>query len=182
MTFPTGRILFLHSSKLPPCQGLVGNPLWEKGWDKTLSVLGHTHLEFFSRHRQGTILSHGELWGQVHTMDHAVTKKGSRCAWADESVPYPVHKVGYQRFKETFGAKVSWLSTQIHLGGNGVPQHLLAWYGIPVCYQDWAEIQTEEARLWICESKARERCPQTVEQRTKPRHGSPRQTAKDTSK
>ena len=40
MTFPTGRRLFLHSLKLPPCQGLMGNLLWEKGWGGTLSVLG----------------------------------------------------------------------------------------------------------------------------------------------
>ena len=128
-------------------------------------------LEFFPRCHQGTILSRGELWGKVHTMDQAAAKKGSRCAWANEFVPYPAHKVGYQRFRETFGAKVSQLSAQIHLGGNGVPWHLLAWYGIPVCCQDWAEIQVEEARLWICESKARERCFQTAEQRTEPRHG-----------
>jgi hypothetical protein len=39
-------------------------------------------------------------------MDYAATVKGSICAWADESVPYPVHKVGYQRFTEIFGAKL----------------------------------------------------------------------------
>ena len=150
---------FSTPQSYPPCQGLVGNLLWEKGRDRTLFVLGRTHLELFPRRHQRTILSHGELWGQVHTMEYVAAAKGSRCTWADESIPYPVHKVGYQRFRETFGAKVLWLFAQIHSGGNGVPRHLLAWYNIPVCCQDWAEIQIEEARLWICESKARERCP-----------------------
>ena len=31
-----------------------------------------------------------------------------------------------------------------------------------------------EERLWICEFEARERCPQTVEKREKPRQGDPR--------
>ena len=48
-------------------------------------------------------------------MEHAATTKGSRCARSDESVPYPAHKVGYQRFRETFGAKVSRLSAQKYI-------------------------------------------------------------------
>ena len=40
------------------------------------------------------------------------------------------------------------------------------------------KIQTEKARLWICESEASERCPQTVKPRTQPRHGDSRQLAK----
>ena len=142
--FWPGEGYFCTPQSYPPCQGLVGNLQWENGWDRTLFFLSRTHLEFFLRCHQGKILSRGELWGQVHTMDHAVATMGSRCAWANESVPYPAHKVGYQRFRETFGAKVSQLSTQIHSGGNGVPQHLLAWYGIPICYQNWAEIQAED--------------------------------------
>jgi hypothetical protein len=43
-------------------------------------------------------------------------------------------------------------------------------------------IQKEEARLWICESKESERCPQTTEQRTNPRHGSSRQPGKSSRK
>ena len=78
-----------------PCQGLVGNLLWEKGWGGTLSILGHTHLEFFLRCHKGTILSGGELWGQVHPMDlYVVAAKRSRCAWAGEFLPYPAHQVG----------------------------------------------------------------------------------------
>ena len=91
---------FFSTQSRPPCQGLVGNLLWEKGWRITLSVLSRTHLEFFPRFHKGTILSNGELWGQVHPMDYAAAAKKSRCAWADESVPYPVHQVGYQRFKK----------------------------------------------------------------------------------
>jgi len=34
----------------------------------------------------------------------------------------------------------------------------------------------EEARLWICESEAWERCPQIEKQRTEPRQGDPRKT------
>jgi hypothetical protein len=49
-----------------------------------------------------------------------------------------VKKVGYQRFREIFGVEVPQLSTQIHLGGNGVPRHLLAWYGI------WYAIKIEQ--------------------------------------
>ena len=173
---------FCTPQSYPPCQGLVGNLLWAKGRDRTLFVLSRTHLEFFLRCHQGTILSRGELWGQVHTMDDVATTKGSRCAWADESVPYPAHKVGHQRFRETFGAKVSQLFAQIHSRGNGVPRHLLTGYDIPVCCQDLAEVQTKEVRLWICKSKARERCLENAEQRTKPRHGGPRQLVKATSK
>ena len=40
-------------------------------------------------------------------MDHTVETKGLRCERADDSVPYPAHKVGYQRFRETSSAKVS---------------------------------------------------------------------------
>ena len=115
-------------------------------------------------------------------MDYATTTKRSRCAWAGESVPYPVHQVGYQRFRETFGVEVPQLSAQIHSGGNGVPRHLLAWYGIPVCYQNWAKIQIEKARRWICESEASERFPQSIEPRTWPRNENSRQLAKAASK
>ena len=146
--FQQGEDYFSTPQSYPPCQGLVGNLLWEKGWVGTLSILGHAHLELFPRCHQGTILSRGELWGQVHRMDYAVVVKGSICAWSDEFIPYPTHKVGYQRFKETFDAKVSHLSAHIHSGGNGVPWHLLAWYDIPVCCQDWEEIQKEEAILY----------------------------------
>ena len=108
--FRQGEDYFFTPQSCPPSQGLVGNPLWEKGWDRTLSILDHTHLELFPRRHQGTILSCGELWGQVHIMDHAVTTKGSRCAWADESIPYPAYQFGYQRFRETSGGKISQLS------------------------------------------------------------------------
>jgi hypothetical protein len=54
-------------------------------------------------------------------MDYVAAAKGPRCARDDESVSYPTHKVGYQRFRETFGVKVPQLSTQIHSEGNGVP-------------------------------------------------------------
>jgi len=36
--------------------------------------------------------------------------------------------------------------------------------------------------LWICESKSREKCPQTAEKRERPRRGDPRELAKATSK
>jgi hypothetical protein len=65
-------------------------------------------------------------------MDYIAVAKGPRCACDDEFVSYPTHKVGYQRFKETFGIKVPQLSAQMHSGGNGVPQHLLTWCGIPI--------------------------------------------------
>ena len=117
MTFPTSRRLFLHSSKLPPMSRIGGKLLWEKAREGTLFFLGHIHLEFFSRCHQGKILSRGELWGKVHTVDYVAETKGSRCAWADESVPYPSHKVGYQRFRETFGAEVPQFSTHINFGG-----------------------------------------------------------------
>ena len=159
MTFSTGKILLFLYSNRPPCQGLVGNLLWEKGRGGTLFFLGHTHLEFILRCHNGIILSHGEIWGQVHTMDYTVAAKRSRCAWDDEYVPYPPHQVGYQRFREKFGVEVLQLSAHIHLGGNGFPWHLLAWYDILVCCQNWAKIQTEKVRLWICESEAREKVP-----------------------
>ena len=73
--FWQGEDYFFTPQSYPPCQGLVGNPLWEKGQDRTLSILDRTHLELFPRRHQGTILSRGELWGQVHTMDHATTKR-----------------------------------------------------------------------------------------------------------
>ena len=44
------------------------------------------------------------------------------------------------------------------------------------------KIQTRKVRLWICESEASKRCPQTVKPRTQPRHGDSRQLAKSTSK
>ena len=138
--FRSGEECFCTPQSLPPCQGLVGNLLWEKGQDKTLSILSRTHLEFFPRCHQGKILSRGELWGQVHKMDDATTTKGSRCAWADESVPYPTHKVGYQRFREKFGAKVSNFPAPIHSRGNGVPRHYHTWPKISICGQDWVEI------------------------------------------
>ena len=137
----SGILYFFTTQSRPPCQGLVGNLLWEKGRGGTLSVLSHTHLEFFPRCHKGTILSSGKLWGQVHPMDYVAAAKRSRCAWVDESVPYPTHQVGYQRFREKFGAKVLQLSAQIHSGGNGVPQHLLAWYGISICCQNVAKIE-----------------------------------------
>ena len=54
-------------------------------------------------------------------MEYAIEAKESRCTWVGEFVPYHTHKVGYQRFREKFGAKVSRLFAQIHSGGNGVP-------------------------------------------------------------
>jgi hypothetical protein len=45
----------------PPCQGLVGNLLGARGRGRTLFFLDYTHLEFFPRCHQGTILSRGEL-------------------------------------------------------------------------------------------------------------------------
>ena len=40
------------------------------------------------------------------------------------------------------------------------------------------KFKLKKARLWTCESKARERCPQTAEPRTQPRHGDSRQLPK----
>jgi hypothetical protein len=34
------------------------------------------------------------------------------------------------------------------------------------------------SEIWICESKASEKCPQTTEQRKNPRHGGSRQPTK----
>ena len=45
--FWPGEDYFCSPQSYPPCQGLVGNLLWEKGQDRTLSVLSHTHLELF---------------------------------------------------------------------------------------------------------------------------------------
>jgi hypothetical protein len=60
--FDRERIIFTLLKVAPSaCQGLVGNLLGATGRGGTLSVLGHTHLEFFLRRHQGTILSHGEL-------------------------------------------------------------------------------------------------------------------------
>ena len=86
---------FCTPQSCPSCQRLVKNLLWVKGRGGTLSVLGCAHFELFLRCHQGIILSHGELWAQVHTMDYIAATKGSICAWADEFVPYPAHKVGY---------------------------------------------------------------------------------------
>ena len=43
------------------------------------------------------------------------------------------------------------------------------------------KFKQKKARLWICESKARERCPQTTEPRTQPRHGDSIQISKSIS-
>ena len=135
--FQSRKDYFHTPQSRPPCQGLVGSLLRERGWGRTLFVLGCTHLEFFLRCHQGTILSCGDLWGQVHTMENTAVVKGSRCACAEESIPYPTHKVGYQRFRETFGVKVPQLSTYMYSWGNGAPRHLLTWCIIPICCQDW---------------------------------------------
>ena len=66
--------------KAAPMSRTGGKPTVTKGREGNLSILGHTYLESFLRRHQGKILSQGELRGQVHTMDHAVTTKGSRCA------------------------------------------------------------------------------------------------------
>ena len=55
------NIIFTLLKATPPCQGLVGNLLRARGRGRTLFVLSYTHLEFFSRCHQGTVLSHGEL-------------------------------------------------------------------------------------------------------------------------
>jgi hypothetical protein len=39
----------------------------------------------------------------------------------DKSIPYPMHKFGYQILGETFGAKVPYFFAQINSGGNGFP-------------------------------------------------------------
>jgi hypothetical protein len=59
--FRSRKDYFRTPESRPPCQGLVGNLLGARGRGRTLFVLGCTHLEFFPRHHQGTILSRGEL-------------------------------------------------------------------------------------------------------------------------
>ena len=59
--FDQEKIIFALLKAAPPCQGLVGNLLGATGRGGTLSILDHTHLEFFLRCHQGTILSRGEL-------------------------------------------------------------------------------------------------------------------------
>ena len=39
-------------------------------------------------------------------MYYVAVTKGSRCALADKFVPYSAEKVGYQIFREKFGAEV----------------------------------------------------------------------------
>jgi hypothetical protein len=59
--FDRERIIFSLLKATPPCQGIVGNLLGAIERGETLSVLGRTHLKFFPRRHQGTILSRGEL-------------------------------------------------------------------------------------------------------------------------
>ena len=151
MTFQTGRRFFLHSSKLPPMLRTGGkptvrtrtkqNPLYSRPYQ--LGILCETPS------RNSTI-----PWGAIRTS----TYNGPRCdnkgikmcmSWWICSIPCAqswVSKIQRNIWCQSIAAVCADTFRR-----NGVPRHLLAWYGISVCCQDWAEIQIEEERLWICE-------------------------------
>jgi len=166
MNFRVGKILFRSSQSSPPRQGLVGNLLRIEGWKHRLTIFNHTHLGFILRCHQGAVLPFQNLWGQIHQMDHTAAGTRPRCVRVHKHFSYPSHMVGYQRFWATSGTQIPRLCTQIHPGRDGVPEHLLARHNVLVHCQNRAKVKIEEARLWICKSKA---------QRTKPRQGDPRQ-------
>ena len=158
--FDSGKDFFRSSQSGPPRQGLVGNILQAEEWKYGLTIFSCTHLGFILWCRQGVVLSCQELWGQIHQMDHTAAGKGPRCARVHKHFSYPSHTVGYQRLWDTSSTQILQLPTQIHPGRDGVFEHLLTRHSIPIPCQNWAKVQTEEARLWSCKSE---------DQRTKPR-------------
>ena len=116
--FYSRKYYFRSSQSRPPHQGLVGNLLRAEGWKYGLTIFSHTHLEFFPRCHLGTILPCRELW-KIHKVDHAAAGKGPRCAKVHKYFSY----ARYQGFWATFSAQVPRLSTQVHLGWDGVPKH-----------------------------------------------------------
>ena len=121
MTFPTGRILFFHSSKLPPNV---------KDWWETHCEKKHeTESSLFSIVPTWNFFRDvvKEKYYPVGSYEDKYIQWTMLRQQRDQDVHEltnlldPAHQVGYQRFRETSGAKVSHLSAQIHLGGNGVP-------------------------------------------------------------
>ena len=133
--FQLRKYYFFSSESLPPCQGLVGNLLGAKGWKYRLTTFSRTHLEFIPGCHQGAVLPCWKLWGWIHKVDHAAVGKGPRHARVYQYFPYPSHKVGYQGYGAAFGTQISWVPTQVHLGRNRIPGHLLARHGILIFHQ-----------------------------------------------
>ena len=133
--FQPGKDYFHSSQSSPPRQGLVGNLLRAEGWKYKLTIFSHTNLEFILGCHQGAVLPCRKLWGSIHKVDHAAAGKGPRHARVYQYFPYPPHKAGYQGFRAAFDTQISHLPAQVHPRRNKIPEHLLAWHGIPICHQ-----------------------------------------------